>query len=226
MPVVPDFNIEPLYIDNHLLVVNKPAGMLVQGDRSGDVTLLELCKIYLKHEFHKSGNVYLGLVHRLDRPTGGIIVFARTSKSAARLSEQIRKKLVHKKYMALIEGKIKARGEFCDYLDREEKTGKIVAKNKGKYAKLIFERIYQRSDHALVSIDLITGRHHQIRVQFAHRGYPILGDIKYGSRKRYAGRNIALFAYSMTFEHPVRKEILTIEASWKDVELFKLWSDW
>ena len=205
--------INPIYMDNHLLVVNKPAGLLVQGDKSGDASLLEICKQYIKERFSKPGDVYLGLVHRLDRPTSGIVVFARTSKAAARLSKQFRDHSIQKHYYALVEGKAPSHGEFNDFLFRQGKTALVAADGAhGKSAKLLFNRLCAGANISLVDIQIITGRHHQIRVQFAHRELPIVGDVKYGSHVPYGGKNIALQAYSMSISHPTREERMTFQA--------------
>lgn len=203
--------IDPIYMDNHLLVVNKPASVLVQGDKSGDASLLMLCKQYIKERFSKPGEVFLGLVHRLDRPTSGIVIFARTSKAAARLSAQFRLHSIKKKYYALTEGKAPMQGDYIDFLARSGKTTIIGDEGHGKMAKLHFKCLHAGTKNSLIDIDLVTGRHHQIRVQLAHRNLPIVGDIKYGSNTAYRGRNIALQAYSLTISHPTRDERMTFE---------------
>ena len=199
-----------LYIDNHLFIVNKPAGMLVQGDQSGDVTLLEYAKQYIKSTFKKPGAVFLGLVHRLDRPVSGVLIFARTSKAAARLSDQIRKHQFRKEYWALVEGIVPENGQFVDYLRRNNRRAEIGNEKSGKYSELIFKRLGGHAGISLVEIVLITGRYHQIRAQFASRSYPIVGDLKYGAKKSFDSGVIALHARSTSFSHPVRNEILTI----------------
>ncbi len=199
---------EVLYLDNHLLVVRKPAGLLIQGDRTGDPTLLEQAREYVKRRYNKPGNVFLGLVHRLDRPVSGVVVFARTSKAASRLSEQFRSRRVNKTYLALVEGEIPKQGKFEDQIARRETKSRIVNEG-GQKAELTFLR---RSIHKGVScteINLGTGRHHQIRVQFAHRGYPILGDFKYGSRMPFPEKSIALLAQAISLTHPTRQEEMT-----------------
>jgi 23S rRNA pseudouridine1911/1915/1917 synthase len=208
-----NYEINPIYMDNHLLVVNKPAGMLVQGDKTRDTSLLDYCKQFLKQEYKKPGDVFLGLVHRLDRPTSGIIVFARTSKAASRLSAQIRNRTVSKKYFALVEGNTSPNGDFEDMIDRREKTSFISKDQSAKFAKLQFKNLSNRNGISMLDINLITGRHHQIRVQFAHRGFPVLGDKKYGSKQKFNGDNIALFSYSITVSHPTRNEAMTFQAS-------------
>ena len=211
--------IDPIYMDNHLLVVSKPAGMLVQGDKSGDVSLLRVCKKYIKERFNKPSDVYLGLVHRLDRPTSGVILFARTSKAAARLSNQFREHNVQKKYYALLEGQAPLYGALIDYLYRKDKTTVVSNDGNGKVAKLNFKRLYAGTDFSLVDIQIVTGRHHQIRVQFSHRKLPIVGDIKYGGSAPFKGRNIALQAYSLSIFHPITDERMTfhlpMDESWQ-----------
>ncbi len=201
-----------LYIDNHLLVANKPAGLLVQGDQTGDSTLLELSKVFLKHEFDKKGNVYLGLVQRIDRPVSGIVVFARTSKAAGRLSEAIRQRQFRKTYVALVQGVPDQQDKLIDYLDRNGVTSIIVDSDTGKKAELSYKRLDSKKNVSLLEIDLHTGRHHQIRVQFASRGFPILGDFRYGSKTRFGNKALALHASRLTLQHPVSKEWLTFNS--------------
>ncbi len=201
-----DFEIDHLiFIDNHIIVVRKPAGMLIQGDKTGDTTLFEITKTYIKKKFKKPGNVYLGLVHRLDRPVSGVIVFARTSKAAVRLNEQIRNRKIKKTYWTLVQGKPPKKGEFVDYINRNEMTSTISNNEKGQRAELKYRLLKQSDNISLLEIDLGTGRHHQIRVQFANRGYPILGDFRYGSRVKYGNRALALHAYKLSFTHPVQQ---------------------
>lgn len=193
-----------IYEDNHLLVVNKPSGLLVQGDKTGDTDLLTIAKQYLKEKYSKPGNVYLGLVHRLDRPVSGIVVLARTSKAAARLSAQIRERRVKKTYIALAEGCIPERGEWLDSIGRRNATAYIA--DDGKSGKLKFERLECEQTISLAAIDLITGLHHQIRVQFASRGFPLLGDLRYGAQTTFPDKAIALHAKSFECTHPTRGE--------------------
>jgi len=200
-----------IYQDNHLLVVNKPAGQLVQGDQTGRSTLLEEAKTWLKETFNKPGNVFLGLVHRLDRPASGVVVLARTSKAAARLSEEIRSRRPRKGYWALVKGEVPERGQWIDRLERDEYTSRVVVAQAGKEARLSYSRLKYERGISLVEIDLETGRHHQIRVQFANRGFPILGDRRYGSVQTFAGDSIALHARRMIIVHPIlHKEMLFI----------------
>ena len=198
-----------IFIDNHLLVLNKPAGILIQGDKTGDPTLLDEARLYLKERFNKPGNVYLGLVHRLDRPVSGVVVFARTSKAAARLSEQFRTKSPKKIYLALAEGEVPTEGEWTDRIVRKGVTSSIGKDAEGQRAELKFRRLDYDGKKSLVEIELATGRHHQIRVQFASRGHPIIGDVRYGSKIKFGDRALALHARSLTIIHPTLKKEMT-----------------
>lgn len=198
-------NLEILYEDNHIIVVVKPFNILSQSDDTKDIDMLTLIKSYLKEKYNKPGNVYLGLIHRLDRPTGGIMVFAKTSKAASRLSEQIRLNLFTKKYLAIVNGYFDEKvGVFEDYILKKEDNSSVIS-NLGKYAKLEYEVLKEKNDLSLVSILLHTGRHHQIRVQFASRNHPLYGDQRYGKASK---KQLALFAYYLSFNHPVTKEKL------------------
>ena len=199
-----------IYEDNHLLVVEKPINMPVQEDSSKDKDLLNELKLYLKNKYNKPGNVYLGLVHRLDRPVGGIMVFAKTSKAASRLNEQIRNHIVKKTYYAVLCGNLKEDGILEDYLLKEEKTNKTIISDKGKYSKLEYKVIENKENKTLVKINLITGRSHQIRVQFSSRNYPLYGDQKY-NKKASKKEQVALFAKQIIFDHPVTKEQMNFE---------------
>ncbi len=195
-----------IYSDNHLLVVNKPAGQLVQGDRTGRPTLLDEAKAWLKEKYNKPGNVYLGLVHRLDRLASGVIVLARTSKAASRLSAEIREHRPRKIYWAQVEGKTPTKGGWTDYLQRQQFCAKIVAENEGKKSMLSFRRLAYKEGISLVEIHLKTGRYHQIRVQFAHHGFPLIGDRRYGSTNPFTADAIALHAREMHISHPTKGE--------------------
>ena len=201
-----------LYEDNHVIVVVKEKNVLSQADNTHDIDMLTIIKKYLKEKYNKPGNVYLGLVHRLDRPVGGIMVFAKTSKAASRLSDQVRKKEIKKTYMAVVKGIIKKDEDtFVDYLLKLDNGNTIVTtKNKGKESVLtykVLKRNYEKNE-TLVSIDLKTGRHHQIRVQFASRGYPLCGDQRYGKSDK---TQIALCAYKLEFIHPTTKQLMKFE---------------
>jgi RluA family pseudouridine synthase len=201
-----------LYIDNHLLAVCKPAGLLTQGDRTGDTSLLELCRAYVKQRFNKPGRVFLGLVHRLDRPVSGVVVFARTSKAAARLAAQFRARQVHKVYWALVEGQVPAAGTLVDRITRTGSRSYIVHDASGGLAELRFRRLDYVQGRSWVEINLGTGRHHQIRVQFAHYGHPLVGDRRYGATQAFTPRAIALHARALRLTHPTRAETLTFTA--------------
>ncbi len=202
---------EVLYEDNHIIVVVKPQNIPSQSDKSGDIDLLTMVKEYVKIKYNKKGEAYIGLVHRLDRPVGGIMVFARTSKAASRLSEKIRNKEFKKTYLAMVDGKFDEKdGVLEDYLYKDERNNisKVVSKEKknSKLAKLNYKVIDydERSDLSLVKINLETGRHHQIRVQMANCGHSLYGDQKYGVRGKR--KKIRLWAYKVEFMHPVKNE--------------------
>ena len=205
-----------LYEDNHIIVVEKKPNIPSQSDKTGDIDMLTLVKDYIKEKYKKPGNVYLGLVHRLDRPVGGIMIFAKTSKAASRLSNQVREKIFKKKYLAVVDGKFeKNQGTLEDYLYKDERhnMSKVVKKEKknSKLAKLDYKvlKYNQVKDLSLVEINLHTGRHHQIRVQLSNFGHSIFGDQKYGTRGK--GKQIAIWAYELTIIHPVTKEELTFK---------------
>ena len=215
-----------LYEDNHVIVVVKEKNVLSQADNTHDIDMLTIIKKYLKEKYNKPGNVYLGLVHRLDRPVSGIMVFAKTSKAASRLSDQVRKKEIKKTYMAVVKGIIKKDEDtLVDYLLKLDNGNTIVTtKDKGKESVLtykVLKRNYEKNE-TLVSIDLKTGRHHQIRVQFASRGYPLCGDQRYGKSDK---TQIALCAYKLEFIHPTTKQLMKFEiekpldTNWTDFTL-------
>ncbi len=214
-----------LYIDNHLLILNKPNGVLVQGDRSGRDTLLDMGKDYIRTNYKKPGQVFLGLVHRLDKSVSGIVVFARTSKSAARLSDQIRQHRFIKIYRAIVLGKAPAHDKFTNYMAKSNQRAVNVSKKDGKYCELSFKRLQYRAGMSLVEIELVTGRYHQIRAQFAARDLPILGDSKYGAYRVSDIDAIALHACSLTFQHPVRNEILTITSTINNKRAWKTFAN-
>ena len=193
-----------LYEDNHIIVVEKPYNILSQGDSTGDLSLMDMVKAYIKEKYHKPGNVFLGLVHRLDRPVGGIMVFARSSKAASRLTKEFSSHQVVKKYLAIVHGKLEGKGEWVDKILKDN-SGNSVVSPSGKEAILDYEVLAydKKNDCTLVSILLKTGRHHQIRVQFSSRGYYLLGDQRYGVLDH---EQICLFSYYLSFIHPVTKE--------------------
>ena len=198
-----------IYEDNHLLVVEKPINVPVQKDSSGDKDLLTMLKEYLKKKYNKPGDVYLALVHRLDRPVGGVMVFAKTSKAASRLSKQIQKHEMKKIYMAVIEGKVSDSGIFTDRLKKDEKTNTTIISEDGKEAELSYNLVGFVNNLSLVRISLKTGRSHQIRVQFASRKIPLYGDQRYNPKASLD--QIALFASRLEFKHPITKEIISFE---------------
>jgi len=215
-----------IYEDNHIIVVEKPANIPSQGDKTGDIDMLTIVKKYIKDKYNKPGEVYLGLVHRLDRPTGGVMVFARTSKAASRLSMQVRDHKMHKKYLCIVDGKMeKEEGKMHDFLKKDERTNtsRIARKDEKNAKEAILDykvlKYNPEIDMSLVEVNLQTGRHHQIRVQFASRNHSLSGDQKYGTRGR--GKGLALFAYSLSFYHPTTKEELKFKVfpeaigSWK-----------
>lgn len=222
-------NLKILYEDNHIIVVEKPVNIPSQADKTGDTDMLTIIKQYIKEKYQKPGEVYLGLVHRLDRPTGGVMVFAKTSKAAARLSEQVREKQMHKKYLCIVDGKMeKEKDKYTDYLLKNERTNtsRVVDKNtkNAKEAVLDYEVIKydEETNLSVVKVNLHTGRHHQIRLQFASRNHSLYGDQKYGTRGR--GKQLTLWAYSLSLMHPTKKERMEFEdypekiGSWKILE--------
>ncbi len=197
-----------LYEDNHLLVVEKEPNVPMQEDSSGDPDLLNMAKSYIKEKYHKPGDVYLGLVHRLDRPVGGVCVFARTSKAASRLSKQIADHTFRKQYLAVVtDDHLPDKGHFEDKLLKDSKTNTVRVDPRGKTAILDYEVLKRKDDLAKVLIDLKTGRSHQIRVQFASRNHALWGDQRY-NKKAVPGQQIALWSHKITFEHPTSKEKL------------------
>jgi 23S rRNA pseudouridine1911/1915/1917 synthase len=203
-----------LYEDNHLLAVHKPAGVLVQGDASGEATLQDSVKAYLAEKYNKPGAVYLGLVHRLDRSVSGVVLFARTSKAAARLSEQIRERHVQKTYRAWVEGRVDEDSrELVHYLSEDD--GYVRGHDKPgagrKEARLGVSVLKREGERTLVEIDLQTGRKHQIRVQLSLMGHPVVGDTRYGAKAR-TSEGIALMSYRMRVSHPTTKATVEIVA--------------
>ena len=206
-----------LYEDNHIIVVEKEPNIPSQADKTGDMDLLTMVKKYIKEKYKKQGEAYIGLIHRLDRPVGGVMVFARTSKAAARLSEQVRNKMLKKTYIAVVDGKIEEKtGILEDYLYKDERNNisKVVSKDKknAKIAKLEYEVLSydEKRDLTTVKIKLFTGRHHQIRVQFANFGHSLFGDQKYGVRGK--GKQIRLWASELELIHPVKKEKMVFKS--------------
>lgn len=204
------FQMKILYEDNHLLVVEKPINVPMQADESNDADLLSLGKAYLKEKYQKPGNVYLGLVHRLDRPVGGVVVFAKTSKAASRLSESIRTDQMIKTYEAVVVGNLPQHSTLIDYLTKDEKTNTstVTDARRGKYCELSWALIRSSGPLHHLRINLKTGRSHQIRVQFAARGCPLWGDQRYNSQAK-PGQQLALWATSLSFPHPITQSLCT-----------------
>jgi len=208
-----------LYEDNHLLALFKPPGLLVQGDRTGDRTLLNVAREYIAARYYKPGRVYVGLVHRLDRPAAGVVLFARTSKASARLCTQIRERTIEKVYWAVLHGSLlPPEGDLSGYIIRHGRKSfvSIREKEKAQEATLTYRTIESLAGFSLVEIILGTGRHHQIRVQMAAEGHPVLGDTKYGSPCTLPEHAIALLAKRMVVEHPTRPERIEIESPLPD----------
>lgn len=209
-----------LYEDNHIIVVEKIRNVASQGDGK-DKDMLDLIKEYIKVKYDKPGNVFLGLLHRLDRPVGGLMVFAKTSKAASRISDEIRRHELKKTYLAVLRGNLKQKaGRLEDYLLKDKKNNmvKVVKKDtKGsKHAILEYEVLGYEDGLTLVKVDLKTGRPHQIRVQFSNLGYPLYGDQRYGQNVNKVGQQIALWSHSLSFKHPIKKEIMDFELEPKD----------
>ncbi|MRI80948.1 RNA pseudouridine synthase [Aerococcaceae bacterium DSM 109653] len=218
-----------LYEDNHLLLVEKPVNIPVQSDKSGDQDLLSHLKNDIKIRFQKPGNVYLGLVHRLDRPVGGAMVFAKTSKAASRLSDQVRRNSMERQYYAVVHGRpAKKAGQLVDYLwkNTQKNIVSIVPKShkEGKKALLNYQVLETQGALSLLAVQLETGRPHQIRVQLAGMGTPIWGDQKYGARYSKVGQQIALWARSLSLEHPVKKDAVRVDSQPPQSFPWDIWS--
>jgi 23S rRNA pseudouridine1911/1915/1917 synthase len=224
--------LQVLYEDNHLLAVNKPPGLPTQGAAAGKPSVVTQAKAYLKRKYRKPGNVYLGVVSRLDMPASGVVILARTSKAAARLSEQFRSRRAEKIYWAIVDGRVEpASGQFLDFLAKDERNKRMaivagsgkrgkISQDQGQEARLSYKRLQVVGDNCLLEIALETGRKHQIRLQLAARGHPIVGDRKYRSRQAFP-HGIALHCRRLVVEHPVKKTRLEITArvpsSWKSL---------
>ncbi|MBA4145646.1 MAG: RNA pseudouridine synthase [Cytophaga sp.] len=216
-----------VFEDNHLLVINKESGVLVQGDATGDKPLVEIGKEYIKEKYDKPGAVFLGVVHRLDRPVSGVVVLARTSKALERMNELFRNKETKKIYWALVKKKpASEQGNLVHWLVKDEKKNKTTAYKKenpnGQRSELNYKVIRQVSGYYLIEVNPITGRPHQIRVQLASMGCPIVGDVKYGYETANEDGSICLHARSLTFIHPVKKEMITIEAGLPENDFWNL----
>lgn len=210
-------NLHVLYEDNHIIVVNKRAGDIVQGDKTGDKPLSDVVKEYIKEKYDKPGNVFLGTVHRLDRPTTGIVIYARTSKALERLNKMLRDKTIKKTYWAIVQQQPKkAADTLTNYLKKNPKNNKSTAYikevNGSKKATLHYTTLKKLDNYSLLEVDLETGRHHQIRVQLSNIGAIIKGDLKYGAKRSNKDGSIHLHARKIEFTHPVSKELIKITA--------------
>jgi 23S rRNA pseudouridine1911/1915/1917 synthase len=217
-----------LYEDNHLLVVEKPVNIPVQEDQSGDEDFLTILKNDLKLRYNKPGNVYLGLVHRLDRPVGGVMVFAKTSKAASRLSDVIRRNKLERKYLGIVRGTPQKKGDKLEhYLYKDVKKNKVHAVSSShknaKKAILEYKTIGSAEQLSLLAVQIHTGRSHQIRVQLATMGCVLYGDQKYGQNVNRPGQQIALWAHSLAFPHPITKEVLTFTSNPPNEYPWNLW---
>ena len=215
-----------LYEDNHIIVVNKESGEIVQGDKTGDTPLSDIVKDYIKVKYQKPGNVFLGVVHRLDRPVSGAVVFARTSKALSRLNEMFRRGEVHKTYWAIVKNKPKAdAATLVSWIVRNEKQNKSYAYDHevkdSKKAVLDYRLIASGNTYHILEIRLHTGRHHQIRCQLAAMGCPIKGDLKYGSQRSNADGSISLLSRHTEFLHPVSKQLIAVDAPLPSDPLWK-----
>ncbi len=195
-----------LYMDNHLLIVNKPAGTLTQGDASGDADLHGLAKAYLKDHFNKPGKVFLALVHRLDRPVSGVMVFPRTSKAAGRVTQQFKQRTIEKRYIAMVEGRLRGSETLINYVWKDHRRVRVVQEGhpKGLRAELTYTSLAVEDRRSLIEVKLGTGRPHQIRVQLSNIGHPIIGDFRYHAKTELDGRNLALHSYLLRLDHPTQ----------------------
>lgn len=214
-----------VYEDNHIIIVNKQSGEIVQGDKTGDTPLSDIVKQYIKEKYNKPGNVFLGVVHRLDRPVSGLVVFAKTSKALSRLNEMFRTGDVHKTYWAIVKkNDIAPEATLTDWLTRNERQNKSYAHNRempgAKKAVLSYKVRSMSDNYMLLEVRLMTGRHHQIRCQLAHMGCPIKGDLKYGSPRSNPDGSISLMSRRVEFVHPVSKETIAVEAPVPDDRLW------
>lgn len=219
-----------LYEDNHLIAINKKCGELTQGDKTGDLSLIDDIKDYLKETYNKPGNVYLGLPHRLDRPTSGVVLYCKTEKALIRMNEEFKGSGVKKTYLAIVDNKPKNdEGELIHYITRNSESNKSIAKKEetkgSKIAKLSYRYIASSEKYHLLEIHLHTGRHHQIRAQLAALGIHIKGDLKYGASRSNKDGGICLHSYSISFPHPVRKDQITITSPLPDDPLWNYFKE-
>ena len=215
-----------VYEDNHIIIVNKQSGEIVQGDKTGDTPLSDIVKQYIKDKYNKPGNVFLGVVHRLDRPVSGLVVFAKTSKALSRLNEMFRTGDVHKTYWAIVKkNDIAPEATLTDWLTRNERQNKSYAHNRevpgAKKAVLSYKVRSVSDNYMLLEVRLMTGRHHQIRCQLAAMGCPIKGDLKYGAQRSNPDGSISLLSHKVEFVHPVSKNEISVEAPLPDDRLWR-----
>jgi len=220
-------NLQILYEDNHLIILNKRVGDIVQGDKTGDIPLSEVVKQYLAEKYNKPGAAFLGVVHRIDRPTSGIVIFAKTSKALSRLNKMLVDKTIQKTYWAVVQDRVElTENTLVNYLRKNEKNNKASVydtETEGtKKAVLHYKVIKYLDKYTLLEIDLETGRHHQIRSQLAHLGHPVKGDVKYGFKRPNADAGIHLHARRLSLVHPVSKELLEIEAPLPEDPVWKI----
>lgn len=221
---------QPLYEDNHVIVVYKEVGEIVQGDKTGDLPLSYTVKEWLKEKYQKPGNVFLGVVHRLDRPVAGLVVFAKTSKALSRLNDLFRTGEVHKTYWAIVQHEpAEAEGQLTNWLVRNERQNKTYAYDHevaGSKKAMLRYKVIGRSDrYVLLEIHLLTGRHHQIRTQLAHIGCPIKGDLKYGAPRSNPDGGISLLSHRVAFVHPVSKQPIDVVSPLPDEKLWRVLAD-
>lgn len=216
-----------LFEDNHLLIINKPNNWLVQGDKTGDRTLTDWARVYIKRKYDKPGDVFLHPTHRLDRPVSGVLIFARTSKALERMNKMFRENEIQKIYLAIVKGKLtETEDTLIHYIEKDEKKNTVRAfsraKTNAKYAELSYDVLAIGDSHSLVRVRPKTGRPHQIRVQFSKIGNPIKGDLRYGYPKANSDKSISLHAFAIIFNHPVKKEPIKIKCKpeWPDYGSF------
>ena len=217
---------EILFEDNHLIIINKKPGILVQGDITGDISLIEVTKDYIKNKYNKKGNVYLGLVNRIDRPTSGIVIFAKTSKALSRMNEILRNREIQKIYWLIISNKFASNnGKIEGWFRKNSKQNKSYffesQVTNSKFGSLSYKKLKTLDNYCLVEVELITGRHHQIRCSFSELGYPIQGDLKYGSKRSNKDGGIYLHSRRVEFTHPVSKNRISLKA---DTPMTGLWT--
>ena len=217
---------EILFEDNHLIIINKKPGILVQGDITGDISLIEITKDYIKNKYNKKGNVFLGLVNRIDRPTSGIVIFAKTSKALSRMNEILRNREIQKIYWLIISNKFASNnGKIEGWFRKNSKQNKSYffesQVTNSKFGSLSYKKLKTLDNYCLVEVELITGRHHQIRCSFSELGYPIQGDLKYGSKRSNKDGGIYLHSRSLEFIHPVSKNKIFLKA---DTPMKGLWT--